>query len=89
MRPDSLSWLHIVDAVPAWLLGPADTDTKRGTGFGRGATEARTESQTSPFSEGIWQDGGQVYDVHPGGEGADKETREQVRERAKQDAERG
>jgi hypothetical protein len=55
----------------------------------RGAGEARAESQTSPFAEGVWQDGGRVYDVHPGGQGADEESPEQLRERARQDAERG
>ena len=74
--------------MPAWRLAQL-TRCWNGDENGRGATEARSESQTSPFSEGVWQDGKQVYDVHPGGKGADKETREQVSERAKQDTERG
>ncbi|KAK9831442.1 hypothetical protein WJX81_005540 [Elliptochloris bilobata] len=55
----------------------------------RGKTEARPESQSSPFAEGVWQDGGCVFDVHPRGQGADAESSEQLRERARQDAERG
>lgn len=62
---------------------------RAGAGARRGEADARAESQTSPFAEGVWQDGGQVYDVHPRGQGADRESGEQLRERARQDAERG
>ena len=62
---------------------------RAGVWAGRGEREARAESQTSPFAEGVWQDGGQVYDVHPRGQGADRESGEQLRERARQDAKRG
>ena len=54
-----------------------------------GERETRSESQSSPFAEGVWQDGGQVYDVHPRGQGADRESDAQLRERARQNAERG
>ena len=62
---------------------------KAGARACRGEDETRAESQTSPFAEGVWQDGGQVYDVHPRGQGADRESGKQLRERARQDAERG
>ena len=65
------------------------TPKEAGIGACRGESEARAESQSSPFAEGVWQDGGQVYDVHPRGQGADRESGEQLRERARQDAERG